>query len=626
MLPVLLLILAGFSVQLAAAGIAAASSTQTFAVAADLASASTLGTTGCASSTANVTALGTVNPGTSKVTSSDCVLTFNSSNDSSMLRAYQADGFGFTMNRVPAGPLDTSFSGNGWDTVDVSGGTANDNLEEVAMQSDGKIVAVGRYWNGTDYDMLIERYTTAGALDTTFSSNGRFEIDVTSGYTDDAYGVAIQPDQKIVVVGDSTSGGTSRAVAARITSTGTLDTTFNSTGLVINDIYSGAENYDGVIIQSDGRIVAGGHRTNAGLWEGIVDRIQTDGTMDPTWGSNGNGRVDLPANVMECRQPLLDSQQRVICNGQYRDADLYKKASVTRLSTLGAVDGTYGTSGTSFKWAGQTDSTNDNIVSATILPDDTVVLSGYTFTTVFDGIAVKFQANGGADLTFDSDGVIHATYGATGEAFTGVAVDGANRLVFASVIMVSGQGSAGLARYHLDGSEDDSFDADGQQHNDFHATLWDLPIDVTIGTDNEYVAVGSYGYAPAGQEEDTLIYQYDTDAISNYVLNTTDWDQGTSGVFGACIRSLTGATVSGPWAVDADNTCGTVDATDSWYQIPIAPDTGGGSGGKLAYKSSVGGADAEARLRFGMRTETNTPPGQYLAPVIFEVVAPNVGT
>src|SRR4051794_30442870 len=109
-----------------------------------------------------------------------------------------------------AGDLDTTFGSGGIVLTDFppvvkkfhgTGGNAFD----VKMQSDGKIVAVG--WGL--HDFAVARYNTNGSLDPTFGSGGKVETDFGQQNEDDAYGLAIQPDGKIVVVGDTlvTAGG-----------------------------------------------------------------------------------------------------------------------------------------------------------------------------------------------------------------------------------------------------------------------------------------------------------------------------------------------------------------------------------------------------------------------------------
>jgi uncharacterized delta-60 repeat protein len=99
--------------------------------------------------------------------------------------------------------LDTTFSGDGIVTTAV--GLALDIANSVVMQSDGKIVAAGYSYNGSNDDFAVVRYNTGGSLDTTFSGDGIVTTAVGAG-SDYGYSVAMQSDGKIVAAGYSYSG------------------------------------------------------------------------------------------------------------------------------------------------------------------------------------------------------------------------------------------------------------------------------------------------------------------------------------------------------------------------------------------------------------------------------------
>src|SRR5206468_4572273 len=83
-----------------------------------------------------------------------------------------------------AGALDTSFGTGGKVTTAI--GSDNDQAYGVAIQSDGKIVAAGYSFNGSNNDFALARYTTAGALDTTFGTGGKVTTAI-GPYYDRAY-------------------------------------------------------------------------------------------------------------------------------------------------------------------------------------------------------------------------------------------------------------------------------------------------------------------------------------------------------------------------------------------------------------------------------------------------------
>jgi uncharacterized delta-60 repeat protein len=112
-----------------------------------------------------------------------------------------------------------------------------------------------------DYNTEVIRYTATGAVDTTFSRPLFNFAGVTGcGVSDAASGVAVQPDGKIVLAGGHSVVSTSTVENAliRLNTNGSLDTTFGSSGIVLNTLPSNTQGYSRVLIQSDGKIVAAG--------------------------------------------------------------------------------------------------------------------------------------------------------------------------------------------------------------------------------------------------------------------------------------------------------------------------------------------------------------------------------
>jgi uncharacterized delta-60 repeat protein len=142
------------------------------------------------------------------------------------------------------GGLDTTFGTSGIVTTDI--GMTNNFANAVAVQSDDKIVVAGHAnvnINAGTSDISLVRYNADGTLDTSFvgpnnnpNPPGIVTTDL-NGRFDNAFSVALQTPAatptNILVSGNTGSGGLSQAVVLRYTSTGALDTTFNSNGFSI---------------------------------------------------------------------------------------------------------------------------------------------------------------------------------------------------------------------------------------------------------------------------------------------------------------------------------------------------------------------------------------------------------
>ncbi|MGL5095900.1 MAG: delta-60 repeat domain-containing protein, partial [Planctomycetia bacterium] len=180
---------------------------------------------------------------------------------------------------VPAvGLLDPTFSGDGKTVTSLV--ARSDEARAVAVQADGKIVAVGKAFNGTHNDFAVARYNVDGSLDTTFSGDGKLTIDFGGGQ-DIAEDVLIQPDGKIIVVGHGPLAGNESFVAYRFNSDGSADT-YGFNGRALS---SGGQAF-GAALDGSGNLVVVG-TTSAADQNVRVLRFSPQGFLDTTFGTGG---------------------------------------------------------------------------------------------------------------------------------------------------------------------------------------------------------------------------------------------------------------------------------------------------------------------------------------------------
>jgi len=139
----------------------------------------------------------------------------------------------------------------------------------------GRIVAVGNVESQTQGENIgvvrIISPANGGAMDGTFDSDGKLDIDLFGG-NEKATGVAVQTDDKIVVSARVVNGPTTYLAVLRFNSNGTLDTSFDGDGYVLVNCNSCAS-AGNVSIQADGRIVAVGTSGNGSAADFLVVRI-----------------------------------------------------------------------------------------------------------------------------------------------------------------------------------------------------------------------------------------------------------------------------------------------------------------------------------------------------------------
>jgi uncharacterized delta-60 repeat protein len=167
------------------------------------------------------------------------------------------------------GNLDTSFGTGG--KVTTGFGTSDDYAYAVTLQSNDKIVAAGASDDGTGSDFALVRYNSNGGLDTSFNTTGMVTTPLGTG-DDFAHAVAIQSDDKIVTAGSSYNGVNDDYALVHYNSNGSLDTDFNTAGIVTNSIGTGDDFALGMVIQSDGKIVAAGYSYNGTNYDFSIAR------------------------------------------------------------------------------------------------------------------------------------------------------------------------------------------------------------------------------------------------------------------------------------------------------------------------------------------------------------------
>ncbi|KYC42820.1 hypothetical protein WA1_11880 [Scytonema hofmannii PCC 7110] len=165
----------------------------------------------------------------------------------------------FTLVRYnPDGSLDSSFGNGGQIVTPISG--AYDWVSSIAIQSNGKIIVAGQ----GNYEFALARYNTDGSLDTTFGNSGKVITDMGSS-TSGIESISIQSDGKIVAAGYLFTGSITdftEFAVTRYNADGSLDSSFGNGGKVITPISNTVDMAYGLALQSDGNIVVVGNSNN----------------------------------------------------------------------------------------------------------------------------------------------------------------------------------------------------------------------------------------------------------------------------------------------------------------------------------------------------------------------------
>jgi uncharacterized delta-60 repeat protein len=217
----------------------------------------------------------------------------------------------------PDGTPDATFGNGGQVSTDFFG--LEDDAFSVLIQSDGKIIAVGSANNpATYYDFAAVRYLSNGTIDTTFGVGGKVSTDFGAQNFDRAHSAALQSDGRIVAAGFAISqnGGVQNFAVARYTSNGVLDTTFSGDGKTQIDFGSCCQSAYQVLLQSNGKIVTVGYaNTESSDSDFLVARLNPRGSLDATFGVGGKVRTSFGDLNGGANGAALQSDGKIVAVG-----------------------------------------------------------------------------------------------------------------------------------------------------------------------------------------------------------------------------------------------------------------------------------------------------------------------
>jgi len=346
-----------------------------------------------------------------------------------------------------AGGLDPGFGGGGAVVTPI--GSGDDSAGAVVLQPDGKIVAAGWSFNGSDRDFALARYGPDGSLDGSFDGDG-IAVSTPLGGGDDssADAVAVQPDGKIVAAGHAGARDSHWDFAlARYKPNGSLDASFDADGIVTTSIGGNDDSVSAVVLQPDGKIVAAGWSLTKGGSRDLfaLARYNPDGSPDTSF--SGDGKLTTRISGQDKAMAVVLQPDGKIVAAGYGSNDGNDDFELVRYNANGRLDPSFDGDG---KLTTPIGSHNDQANAVALQPDGKIVAAGWSQQDAGDVFALaRYNPDGSLDAGFDSDGIVTTP---TGYAYA-VAVQPDGKIVAA--------GHDALARYNPDGSLDTGFNGSG---------------------------------------------------------------------------------------------------------------------------------------------------------------------
>lgn len=304
--------------------------------------------------------------------------------------------------------LDVTYGNSGINNTNVS-------LETSIILNDNKILVPYKLSPSYPYSspaIGIRKFNSDGTLDMSFGTNGvglytptsfadRFEI----------YGVKVQPDGKIVIVGQThTVGGFAyyyNFFIFRFNSNGTTDTTFGTNGLVkysINTFNTLRERFLDVAIDNNNRIIAVGYTTADvdSKTDALAIRFDSNGVLDTTFATNGVLKLNIPDSDYFSQIHILDDSKILLIGGTTLTST-NQDFLIAKIDDLGVFDTTFGTNGkSSIDFNLGVDSPSKLFFK----PNDKMMIVGTSTINTLSSRAAFAQINsdGSLDNSFSTDG------------------------------------------------------------------------------------------------------------------------------------------------------------------------------------------------------------------------------
>jgi len=314
------------------------------------------------------------------------------------------------------GTPDSSFGSNGITVTSLPSADA-DGFAAV-LQADGKLLVGGRSCpsSGPCGFLLLRYHTdistgTPGTLDTGLGASGIVTTAIPSGSATSANAIALS-GTNILLAGQSKIGSNFVIALAQYTSSGALDSTFGSGGIVTTPIFSLDAAAAALAVQGDGKIVAAGLAGSAfaNVWDVALLRYNANGSLDtdPTTGFGaGTGIVttDIGSSSNYANAVALQADGKIVVVGNAFATSNTSDIAVLRYNTNGTLDTTGFGSPNGYV------TTNvgafDNGFAVAVQPDNKIVVAGNADAGIGDRLALlRYNADGSPDSGFGTGGIV----------------------------------------------------------------------------------------------------------------------------------------------------------------------------------------------------------------------------
>lgn len=360
-----------------------------------------------------------------------------------------------------AGTLDKDFGINGI----VTTSQLNAGLHSYCslLQRDGKIILAGDRGVSMVEDSIYTgfvfiRYTSKGIIDSTFGNDGMVIVNFPDYFSERVYSIVEQPDGKIVACGDGYVGlfnANYNGLMVRLNSDGSLDPSFGDNGKLIYDSYRGQDHFLKLLLKENGKILACG---TISFHAALIVQLLPNGTYDNSFGTNGVAQdEDINYNMADA---VLQPDGKILTGGSYGFNPYQWQMSCARYLANGNLDSSFGNKG---KVITNLPGSSEQILGIAIQQDGKIVGAGNS--SGFDNIEtiVRYTSQGVLDKSFGTNGVVYTNYPTGWASARDVMLQSDGKIITAvsNFDYDADYGYYAVNRYQTNGNLDSSFGNNG---------------------------------------------------------------------------------------------------------------------------------------------------------------------
>lgn len=405
-----------------------------------------------------------------------------------------------------AGSLDPTFGGDGIVTT-TAGGSIDAGYAQT-IQADGKILVAGRHHADSPYDdALMVRYNPDGSLDNTFGTGGKVITDYLGGI-ETAWSVLVQPDTRIVLAGTHWGVNNDDFAVFRYTSDGSPDQTFSDDGIMTLDIGGSSDYGWAAALQPDGKILVAGYDDSLLIHRHFaVLRLNTDGSLDDTFGGDGIVTTDMGAGLNEIRSLAVQPDGRILAAGTVYVGISEMHFGLVRYNPDGSLDDSFGADGKVITAVGQVDQAS----CVAVLPDGRILVAGSAFVGTYAFAMAHYTADGQLDTQFGTGGTVVTHIGQEEDNCNDMVVQPDGRIVLTGYTRAAGNWDIALVRYTSNGVLDPTMDGDGIVITPV-GNAYDIGHALNMQADGKLVVAG-WSYDSALNADVVTVVRYMNDAV-----------------------------------------------------------------------------------------------------------------